>query len=317
MSFNITGLDVELFYAVNSAAHLFLFVAFTTPAFILCGLCVVALLLAEGIDRKMKVILINMFIPEIFSCFAGFVIDFGYPLRAFVGSEMDKSCDITLGFSLIFFVGATIFSPFFSIAVYVFLKCDIKKLKWCVIIPFLVISWMITLAVGVLTFLNSNASSVNGFCVYGDLSLSGSSPVFIFLVISTALILSSGLCIMLVFSILSYCYVKKNTISLSEDGSSEIKRAVAKVSLFQALRVSFTMLLYITSTTIVFFQQSIEEHAGIIAALFIEYVVRKLSYAIALLLTPIVFILLLKPVRDTLRQICIAHCFLKKNTSGQ
>ena len=313
MSFNVTGLNIELFYAGNSAAHLTFSLAIILPSFILCGLCVVALLLAKDIDQKMKLILINMLIPEIFGYFAGFTVDFGYPLRAFHVSKSDISCSFAFSFSIIFFLGTNVFTPFFAIVVYIFLKCDIKKSKWYGIIPFIVISWIVILTVGLLSSLHSNTSSVNGFCL-SELSLSGSSLFLSIITIFLGILFVSALCTALVFSALSCYYVKNNTIS-NEDGTSIIKRAVAKILLFHVLKVCFTLLLYITSATIFFFRQLTEERAGIVVALFIEYAVRRFSYEITLLLTPIVFIVLLKPVRDALKELCKIRCFVRKNAA--
>lgn len=305
MSYNITGLDPELFYAVNSVLHIMLAVAFPLPTFILCGVCVMALIYAKGIDWKMKAILINILTPEIANSMAVFFLDFGYPIRAFTGSGNDLSCNILFSLITVGYFGTIAFTPFFSVTVYTFVKYDAKKLKWYGIVTFLIISWMIILAVGISSFVDTSGEfSVNGFCVIVYDFSGGSSFVVIILTILPAIIIVVGLSIVIIFSILTYCHVKKNTISPDLETPSPVKRAIAKVLFFHATKIFFIMAVFTVTFITLFFQPSIEEDAGIIVVLIIEYGIRKFFYEFTTFLTPVISIIFLKPIRDALKQIC-------------
>ncbi len=78
MALNITGFDPQLFFAVNTGVQATFFTIFTLPTFILCGVCLVALLFAKTIHLEMRVVLINIFGGYVTGVT---VLYLGYPLR--------------------------------------------------------------------------------------------------------------------------------------------------------------------------------------------------------------------------------------------
>ena len=311
MSFNISGFDSTVFYGVNSALHLLYFVALPLPTIVLCAVGVVALLFAKDIQWKMRVALINVLIPDTISSLAGFFINFGYPIRVFSG--WGASCSVALSLFSVGIVGNFLFTPFFSIVVYVSMKYRIKKLKWWAIATFLILAWLALVLPGVLISADpeANLESSSGFCTV-DYSLDGTTIALATLVLIILVIIVLGLCIVLVFSILTYCYVKKNSTSTDTDCPSSQEKAVTRVLTFYAVKMVAIVAQYVILNAYVFFSENIEEHAGIIPLLIAEYLVKKLSFGFISFLSPIICFVNLKPLRDALTQIK-ARCVSCKN----
>lgn len=144
MSLNISSFDPLVFFATNTAIQTAFFAVFTLPTFILCGVCLVALLVTKKLNLKVRVVLINIFGAEIFYLTGVTVLYLGYPIRARYGEVDSASCLVVLSILLVGFC-ANIFTAttFFSVMVYLFTKYGPKKLKWYIIVPFIVVSWLI------------------------------------------------------------------------------------------------------------------------------------------------------------------------------
>ena len=310
MSFNISGFDPDTFYAVNSAVNILLFAVLPLPTLILCGVCILGLILAKdvNINWKMRVILLNILSPEVINVANVTFLYIGYPIRAFKNSEQDLSCNIALTFAAISFTANVIVIPLFSIAIYIFLKYGVEKLKWSIIITMTIVSWLASVIFGVVTFYQDTASySSNGFCIV----LLSSSIVFIAANILTAVIIAVGFCTVLVFSILSCCHVTKSiSASTGSESPSPIKKVIAKVVLFQAIKVFAIIVQYFSGSIVLFTQQMIEEHAGVIVVLFLIYFIVYFSYDVIVFITLVVMIIFLKPVHDSLKQLCKKPCGL-------
>ena len=94
--YNLTGLNQEVYFAVNSAAYILLFLAISLPSLILCILCILALFFAKDVNWIMKALIINMFAAEICNRVAYSVLLLGFPTR-FSGKIADNySCKIAM-----------------------------------------------------------------------------------------------------------------------------------------------------------------------------------------------------------------------------
>lgn len=63
--YNLTGIDLELYFSINTAGYTFLFLLLALPLLVLSVLCLLALFFADDINWKMRVLLINIFAVDI------------------------------------------------------------------------------------------------------------------------------------------------------------------------------------------------------------------------------------------------------------
>ena len=62
MELNLTGVDLDIYYSINSSIQVGLFFLIVLPVLILILLCVVALLFAKNINWPIRIVLINIII---------------------------------------------------------------------------------------------------------------------------------------------------------------------------------------------------------------------------------------------------------------
>ena len=89
-----------------------------------------------------------------------------------------------------------------------FIKYGTKKLKWTVILPYIIASYVISFLLSmVVIFDRSEIIVCNGVCISDLTSLifRAALSVLLFLVVIL-------LCVTIVFSCLTYCYAKKNVL---------------------------------------------------------------------------------------------------------
>lgn len=311
MSLNKTGFDTELFYAVNSAVNFVLFAAFPLPFMILCGVFVVALLFAKGINWKMRVTLITVLTPEVIKAVGSSISYIGYPARVFNSSGSDLSCTISDSLILIGGLDTIFVAPFFAITVHIFLKYDPSKLKWSGIIMFIFVNTVLALAIGVIQAFEGAREkkfSSNGFCV-PELSVPENTIFLIILaiVLGVTIVLSVG--VVLVLSIQSYCYIKKNTVSSDSGIPSPVKKALTKVLAFLAIKTVLVVLQY-GIVSLFFSSQNAIGVAGL-------YYTVEVSYWAITIIFPFLSLVLLKPLHDALKQMCKTLCCSCKSIKMQ
>ena len=147
---NSNVINVELYQGINSALHLLLFTVFPLPTIGLCIVCILALLLAKGIGWKMRVILINILIPDIITSLASSVSYLGYPLRVY--STTLDSCRVFISLYLTASYDSTFVGPFFAVSIYIFVKYDMKRLKWWIILSYIISSSVLSTTLGAIQF---------------------------------------------------------------------------------------------------------------------------------------------------------------------
>ena len=146
----------------------------------------------------------------------------GYRVRAFTGREgIDISCEIYS--VLITFAGTGTFynSPLLAIAIYIFVKYETKKLKWVWIIAYISItSLLITILAIIHGAFDAGGLTMSGFCL-AELDLKEGSVFQSVLILVHGFIFLFTVIIVAVLSVLSYCYVKKNT-AISSDSPKRV-----------------------------------------------------------------------------------------------
>lgn len=297
MAFNLTGTNVELYFSVNAAIHAGIFTFTALPAFMLCLLSVVALFFAHEINWPMRVLIINILAAEIIYWVAFAFQILGFLPRAFIGGEGNVSCVISI--CLAFVSSLLKFSSvaLYAIKVYIFIQYGTKKLKWGVIIPYIVISWILSVALGTMPIFsiifNPFVISVNnGFC-FSD----PNSPFFRAYIAVAIFIIIILLSITLVFSLLTYCYVKKNHLN----NNVEIKKEVAKNLYYFAIASIFTLIYNVAPAASSPIKTALRDQ-GIIATIIVNYYVFQVLISLPSVISPIMAIIILKPLRLAMKQ---------------
>ena len=81
MAFNLSGTSLQQYFDSNVAINTSLFLFLVLPPLLLCLLCVLALAFAKEINKKIRVLLINIFAAEIGSWLSYSVYYLGWPVR--------------------------------------------------------------------------------------------------------------------------------------------------------------------------------------------------------------------------------------------
>ena len=223
---------------IDSVIKITVFLFITLPASVLSGLCVVAILIAKAINLPMRVLLLNIFASL-------FTLLFSRSLFLLIPStqvlENDFSCKLTYTVGIIGVIMENCSIAQYAVMVYVFVKYSRNKLKWYVLIPFITISWTITILLGSIPFIQDWEFTDNCRILHRDSSLPlPNTTVLIWLFQITGWVVIST------FGILTYCYIKHNT--LQED--NQIKKAIAKSLFYLVGKTVLTVITYVPPTII-------------------------------------------------------------------
>lgn len=170
MASNFTE-SAELYFRINTAVNVSLFLIVVLPALLLCLLCVLALIFAEGVNKKIRILLINIFIPDLCSWLATSVLLIGYPVRATMQTEGDLSCSFYMSFIFVGAVQRYSSVAIYTVAVYFFVKNGAQTLRLHYIALYLALSWAIAFVVGLMPYFSAyGLSMVNGFCNRDELT---------------------------------------------------------------------------------------------------------------------------------------------------
>ena len=218
-AFNLSEVDFDAYVVANTAVQACLLVIIVLPALTLTIICSVAIGFTQVLNWQMRVALLNIFITEVIN-WLGYTVEYlGFAPRALDTNSL-STCRVFV--SLLVTAGMQKFAAItvYSIMVYVFLKYGVSKIKWYAISPALVITWAVYIAIGILPYFDEFEFFNNaGFC--RNLTTAVLYPAVIGGFLASAII-GSG--IIVFFSIISYRYLKKNTL----EGNVDVKRAVSK-----------------------------------------------------------------------------------------
>ena len=290
MAFNLSGTDIQQYFDSNVAINTSLFLFLVLPPLLLCLLCVLALAFAEEINKKIRVLLINIFAAEICNWLSYSVFYLGWSVRLVYDD------DITCMFFISCFAVAAAqkftAGGVYAVNIYIFIKYGEKKLKWFVVIPFIIISWVFAaLSMGIIPYFDEfGAVNINGFCTTNP------EAVLFRVLVPTLIVLSLFfLSIQLICSILTIVYVKRNVL----EGNKAVKKAVAKVLAYLAVAsiLSFINSVIPAANPAVRRLLPPDDIASVVA---INYILR-LVFNVPAIATPIVAIILLKPIRVAMK----------------
>ena len=298
MAFNLTGIDMNLYFAVNTSVNILLFGLVVLPTLILCVLCVLALFLAEGLIWQMKVLLINLFAAEVCNWLGRSLLLVGFPVWASLELEVDPACSVAISLFIVSTLQKMTATTLYAIMVYMFIKYNVKKLKWQVIVTYIAISWVVSLGMSIIPYFPEfGLFNNNGFCDIDSESvlLNSSAPVILVLVFICVIIITT-------FTILTYCYTKKNTL----EGSVEVKKAIAR-NLQYLMIASIVTLVFNTVPAFSSLVRAAFAESGVVVQISINYI-ELVFLNLPSVATPIATIVILKPVRVAVREVCSKMC---------
>lgn len=296
MAFNLTGVDVKLYYDANVTVNMTLFTFLVLPPLVLCLLCVLALVFATEINVKIRILLINIFAAEICNWLSYAVSYLGWPIRLL--SAENTLCKIFYNIYTINIIQSCTSGAIYAIHIYRFIKHGEKKLKWSVLLTSITISWITATALGLTTYFdNLGAVNINGFC-----TLDPDSALFKGLLVFIVCLAVSFLIIQIVFSILTVVYVTRNTL----EGSTEMKKAVTRVLAYLAVAsfLSFINNIMPAANPVI---RRILPKDDIVSVIAVYYLLR-LVFNVPAIATPVVTIALFKAVRLAIKNMSKKVC---------
>jgi hypothetical protein len=298
---NLTGFDEGVITVVNPAISVSYFAFLVLPALLLALLCVVALLLSRIIDTNIRVLLINIFATDLTTLLGNLVVFLSHPAEVSKNME-DTSYSCKFAFSAIFVAGVAMLPAtcLYAVVVYIYVKYGMKKVKLYMIIPPIIVIWVVAFLFGVISYTNVfNAFSNRGICDSDSIPLISTLSVII--ISSTTVIFLS---IQVVFGVLTFCYVKRNTL---QEQNRDLLKAIVKLLLYLLVESFFVLIPNVT----VYASDAVQRNLKSDAATKFDitaYYTRQALYVIPFLLGPIMTIVLLKPVRESLQKICCGKC---------
>ncbi len=274
MSFNSSTSFEDVLYTVSSSIFIVLFI----PATILYGICIMALLFAKGISYQMRILLGNVLISRFF---AGLLPQF----FGFIAEYNPIVCKFNLGLINAGFLISLTSISLFSIMVYLSIKYGNNKLKWYIIIPSITVSWIVSILFGTLFYTDSTFIII---FEEGGCDVSFESKLFLPYVFFVGLAQAVFLTVTLVFGILTICFMRRRFLHETvEDAASQsdpkISKAIAKVLVYLIVR-SFLIVNILTTV----------KPATV-------YSLASIWISTLSVLTPIIMIILLKPIREALK----------------
>ncbi len=288
MSFNNSSSFENVLVTLDSSVNIILFI-FSIPTAILYGICIVALLSAKGVKLQMRILLINILMAR----FSGAILP---PAIVHLGAPANIITDVIvckIVFALVFMGHLTGLTSItlFSIMIYLFIKYGDSKLKWYIIIPSIIMSWIVSIFYGAQIFIDSTAIILaDGRCLYVK---------SIFLISIVALIWLAEaifLTIMLIFCILTVRFVRRRIQRDDESlGNPQVMKAITKVQVYLLVGSFIDAIYYLIPSFYPLLKSNTVGTA--ILSNFIDILITTTP-----IFVPVVMIVMLKPVRDALKE---------------
>ncbi len=250
----------------------------------------VALPLTETLSINLQIILLNIFAAELSLLLGSSVLFLGHPARVHNMESVNYVCNFVL--SAIFSSGFAKLpaTSLYAVVVYIYIKHGTKKLKWYVIALCIALFWIASISIGLMPYASTfNVVSNQGFC-YAD-SQSSIIPIIIPAMFVSLSLISVSFTV--AFGILTFCHAKKNVFRKKD-------QAVIKAVII--INVVFSLITNCIVPSVVHNAQREDS----------TEVELTMHTTIALILTPtvltpIITIMLLRPLRDILKGKCVHH----------
>ena len=291
--YNLTGIDLDAYFAVNTTANVLLFLTIVLPAFVLCLFSVVALWFTPEIKCKIKFLIINLFASEISNWLMYSIIFLGFPSRYRNQIIDDISCKMFSNLLIIAGPTKILSTALYSVVVYIYLKYGLDYVPWLIVTICTMIIWIVVSFFGLLSYADEYLYNNTGFCE-GD----ASSPHFI----AIPIIAGSALCFAVVFAFLTFRYIRKNTF----EEADVVKKYIGKHLLYMTMSSFIAFVINMLPATHAPLRAALVDQP-ILSIFLIHYFLRGI-YALLWLLTPIATVAVLKPVRLTMKNMLLGRC---------
>lgn len=314
-SLTAMGYSAELF----PGAEIIQFVLLTIPTIVLCIMTMTAIVLSKNIDFKLKAILLNIFAAELFFSVGVALVLLGHRIRLLINDRpadlVVTLCKVTISIIISGGLAKILSVVLYSITIYIFIRKNIRKIKLYIIVIPLVLIWIFSTGFSIriftLSFVIPRAYVYRGFCSV-DLENVNDSGTGFLIQLAVTWVLQGFICggIILTFSILIFCYIKKGTL----ESSDQLKKSIAKNLLYLSGGAFFT----ITNATVlptvlrfISFQPDINNIESAITQLVVSHFILQILRSISSIYIPLVTITLLKMVRRALKQCLLPQIHTK------
>ena len=307
MDANLTDSDKELIFILTTAIYTTLSITVVIPFLFLTVLCIAALCLAKSINLQTRTLLINIFVVDLLAWVLSANQFLGYPGRVF--SKSFISCHVVSSLSVIIGMQAYTSPALYAIMVYFFVKDGVDPTKWRIIIPYIVVSWAISITLGILAyfdlFLGYRGGIDSAFC---DDILNLPPSLAILIPVAAAGLLSFG--VIISFSMLVRRYIKRNALQ----GNVQVKRSVAKILLYLFVVSIVNLFVYALLSLIPVIDTFLS--SAVLPRVILHYHVLRITTALIPITLPIVILAVLRPLRQALKQVLkrvLCCCVMKNN----
>ena len=293
MAFNLTGLDLDLFFTVNTAISIVFFFMLVLLPLVLCVVCVVALISAGSMDLKLRILLVNVFAAEISSWLYRTGLFLGYPFLFRAMSRGNIVCSIGISIYAVGGVQKFTSSALYAFNIFLFIKHGLKKVKWCALVPCIIASWLVAIVLGSATYWpQSGTESVIGFC-------SVNFDTILFRAIVSVVLTLDAACVgvILIFSVLTFIYVKRNTLG----DNAELMKSVANLLVYFCIIAVFSLLNGLLPAVTPAIRDAAAARSGTVGMVAVEHIL-NVVYIFPSFATPIVAMVFLKPIRDAVKE---------------
>ena len=194
----------------------------------------------------------------------------------------------------------------YTIKIFLFIKYGEKKLKWNLITPYIVLSWLIITIITVpstillppdfVRYINGGLCSIR---IHTSILFTASASLI-------TIVAFTFLIIQIVMLIITFVYIKKHTL----EGSVQLKKAVAKVLVYIFIASIVTLIGTIVPALSFILHLIIPGYNAVTSTA--RNYLSRLLFSVPGIATPLVAIALLKPVRDAIKTMT-KNLFCKKD----
>ena len=318
---NVTSENITVFRRdIYNEYHLIPYLGLVAPALVLSVLTTLALILAGDMNKKIRALLINIFIAEIVLCLRLSVTFLAYPIRQMLeigDTALDGLCRLQICIGIIAVLSKVGTITLYAVMVHIFIKYNIKKVKWYMLAIPMTVTWVISVGFCLPAAIRHRAEAHNiiifqGFCLENLESEEVYKGIMrqFFIQLIVGWILEVVICggIIVTFSSLIIHLMKKTSLT---EGP---KRAIAKNLLFLSVDALLSIICGVVLPTIVLVATP-EPSDTDVQREFIKAAVRGNVVVIILSLVSLytlVTIVLLKPVREAMKTLVVKCCRLRQ-----
>ena len=320
---NVTSepaLNITIFRRdIYNGYHLIPYLGLVAPALVLSVLTTLAFLLARDTNKKIRALLINIFVAEIVLCLRLSVNFLAYPIRQMFeigGTVLLSLCRLQISLGIIAVLAKVGSIALYAVMVYIFIKYNIKKVKWFILAIPIAVTWVIAIGfcIPVAVRPRDGANDIiifDGFCLENlesEEEFEARRRQFTIQLV-VGWLLQGVFCggIIITFCTLLLYFMKKTSVS---EGS---KRAIAKNLLFLSVDALLSIFVGVVLPTVSLLAapdpSNMDVQRGYTQAS-VQEQISTMILSLVSLYTPLVTIVLLKPVRDATRQLVVKCCQL-------